>query len=209
MKNKWGSHERISMSLAIHNDMQPDDLKEKLFALIKQFAVEKKEVILASGQTSDVYIDCRQIYFRGEAQFILGELFYKELIKLEASGAHFHACGGMALGAIPLSCALSLAAFRRGREMPGFTIRKESKNHGMMSTIEGNKCLIQNDHVLVLEDVVTSGGSVIQAIARLRENHIFADKVLAIVDREQGAKENLSKLGVTLHALFKLKQFIG
>lgn len=197
------------MSLTMHNDLHHDELKGKLFTLIKQLAVEKKEVTLSSGQKTDIYIDCRQVYFRGEAQFILGELFYKELTRLEAFSSPFHACGGMALGSIPLSCALSLAAFRRGRELPGFTIRKETKSHGMMSSIEGKKSLKKNGHVLILEDVVTSGGSVMQAISTLRENDINVNAVLAIVDRDQGAQENLSKIGVSLHTLFKLTEFIG
>lgn len=195
----------------MHKDLSTDlctDLKARLFALLEQFAIERREVTLASGQTSNIYIDCRQIYFRGEAQFVIGELFFKKMLELECETNGFDACGGMAMGSIPLSCAVSGAAFRRGRELPGFAIRKEVKDHGTKSAIEGDKCLSKNSHVLMVEDVITTGGSVMQAIERLREAGMVVDTVLAIVDREQGGKERLESEGVRLHSLFTLKDLV-
>lgn len=185
-----------------------EHLKPKLFALLEQFAIERREVKLASGQSSSIYIDCRQVYFRGEAQFIIGELFFNQLRSLEINDP-FNTCGGMAMGSIPLSCALSLAAFRRGRELPGFAVRKTAKDHGMMSLVEGNSVLKANDRVLMVEDVVTTASSSILAIEAVRALGCRVDTVLAIVDREQGARENLARHDVNLHALFTLKEFVG
>lgn len=185
-----------------------EDLKPKLFALLEQFAIERREVTLASGQTSSIYIDCRQVYFRGEAQFIIGELFFHQLRSLESNDA-FEACGGMAMGSVPLSCALSSAAFRRGRELPGFAVRKAAKDHGMMSLVEGSAALKPNARVLMVEDVLTTASSSIAAIEAVRALGCRVDTVLAIVDREQGARENLARHDVNLQALFTLKDLAG
>lgn len=185
------------------------DHRSRLLELIKSFAFERRAVTLASGQKSDIYIDCRQVYFRGEAQFILGELFYQELLKLEETTNPFDVVGGMAMGSIPLSCATSMAAFRRGRELPGFAVRKEAKEHGMLSSIEGGKCLSTGTRALIVEDVVTTGSSAIKAITALREQGVLVDTLFSIVDREQGGKENLMNAGVKLFSLFKLKDVAG
>lgn len=181
------------------------ELKDRLGDLIREFAVEHRDVVLASGQKSSIYIDCRQVYFRGEAQFIVGELFFESMIKAEGA-APFIACGGMAMGSIPLTCALTFAAFRRGRELPGFAVRKTVKDHGIQTAIEGAKCLRTGGRVVVVEDVVTTATSSIEAIERIRAQSCVVDTVIAIVDREQGGRDNLEKIGVRLHSLFSLKE---
>jgi len=196
------------MHEATVQETDQQELKRRLFDLLLLLAVERQAVALASGQTSSVYIDCRQVYFRGDAQFIIGELFYQAMVQNEVESSQFAACGGMALGSIPLSCALSAAAFRRGREIPGFTVRKEPKLHGMKSMIEGNKCLRVNDRILLLEDVVTTGGSAIRAINELRKEGVEIDTMLSIVDREQGGEGHLLKEGVKLCSLFRLSDFM-
>ncbi len=185
-----------------------DDLLTKLHTLLDRFAIERREVTLASGQKSNIYIDCRQIYFRGEAQFVIGELFFKKMLTIEAESTEFSACGGMAMGSIPLSCALTAAAFRRGRELPGFAVRKEVKDHGMTANIEGNKCLSASDRVLMVEDVVTTGSSALTAIAQLRAQGMKVDTIFAIVDREQGGYERFLAEGVRLYSLFTLKDLL-
>lgn len=184
------------------------NLSSKLFHLLERFAIERREVTLASGQKSNIYIDCRQVYFRGEAQFIIGELFFEKMQSLEVNGT-FDACGGMAMGSIPLSCALSAASFRRGRELPGFAVRKSAKDHGMMSVVEGSRAILPKSRVLIVEDVVTTASSSIAAIAEVRKLGATVDSLFAIVDREQGARENLLEIGVTLHAIFTLKDLAG
>jgi orotate phosphoribosyltransferase len=192
--------------LVTNSDTQ--DLKTKLFELIKDFSIENREVTLTSGLRSTIYIDCRQVYFRGEVQFILGELFFKKMLKIECESNGFDACGGMAMGSIPLSCALSSAAFRRGRELPGFAIRKEAKEHGMMSVIEGSACLLPHSRILIVEDVITTGSSALKAVTELRALGMCVDTLFAIVDRDQGGYENLLRNGVQPYSLFTLKDFL-
>ncbi len=182
-------------------------MRNRLFALIAQKAVQQGAVTLASGQQSTIYIDCRQVYFGGEAQYLIGELFFQKLLELEQEQVAFIASGGMAMGSIPLSCALSAAAFRRQREFTGVVVRKETKSHGMMADIEGDKALLVGARVLLLEDVVSTAGSALLALECLRSHGMVVSSMLALVDREQGGRENLGAAGVELHALFKLSDF--
>ncbi len=186
-----------------------DEPRKNLFKLLADFALERREVILASGQSSNIYLDCRQVYFRGEAHFLIGELFYQKMVEIEKQSLQFSAVGGMAMGCIPLSLALSAAAFRRGRELPGFAVRKDAKDHGMKSIIEGNKCLSPEAQVLIVEDVVTTGASALKAIEELRNVGVAVSHMFAIIDRDQGGRENLLKAGVKLEALFSLGDFLG
>jgi orotate phosphoribosyltransferase len=179
--------------------------KDLLQNILLKRAILYKPTLLSSGQLSDFYIDCRQIYFCGEAQFLIGELFYEKLEKLEHGKEHFLAISGMAMGSIPLTIALSCAAFRRKRNLFGCAVRKEIKDHGTKAVIEGSACLSNGVRVLVVEDVVTTGSSAMQAIKVLRDSNVKVDSVISIVDREQGGKENLLRIGVQLYSIFTLK----
>jgi orotate phosphoribosyltransferase len=180
--------------------------RQNYLTLLKRYALEHREVTLASGQKSNIYLDCRQVNMRGEAQFLVGELMYEAMLKLENTGIKFDACGGMATGAIPLACALTAAAFRRGRELPGVFVRKEAKEHGTMATVEGAKFLPPSANVLLLEDVLTTGGSSLVAINGLR-SVAAVSYGLGVIDREQGAPAALKQVGVEVLALFKLSEF--
>jgi orotate phosphoribosyltransferase len=197
------------MGKSIIEDGDPKPLRLRLKNLMQQYALLTQNVVLASGQASTIYVDCRQIYFRGEAQFLLGELFFKKMLELEEHQNNFSACGGMAMGSIPLSIALTAAAFRRGRELPGCAVRKDSKDHGTKASIEGISALMPNDRVLIVEDVVTTGSSAIKAINELRNYGAQVDSLLCIVDREQGGAQNLIQIGVQLYSLFTLKDLAG
>lgn len=192
----------------LHDANLKNDLRQRLFELIMEYAVERKSVTLASKQQSQIYFDCRQIYLRGEAQYIIGELFYSLLTELESNGSSFAASGGMAMGSIPLSCALSAAAFRRGRAFSGAVVRKEAKSHGMQSLIEGDKCLVSGGRIAVLEDVVTTASSAIKAITKFREVGLTVDHLFALIDRRQGGEKNLQDIGVKLHAIFVMDDFL-
>ncbi len=180
----------------------------ELLGLLKRFAYAKREVTLASGQKSDVYIDCKQILFRGDAQLLIGQQFSLLLQECESSRrVSFAACGGMALGAVPLCAALSMTMMQQGRHLPGVIVRKESKAHGTAANIEGASCVPAGSAIILLEDVVTTGGSTLLAAQRLREASYKVDTVLALVDRLAGGRENLQKEGLCLHALFDLRSF--
>lgn len=184
-------------------------MRARLLKMIRLFALKKREVVLASGQKSNIYLDCRQVYLKGEGLFIIGELFLERLLAHEANLGRFDALGGMAMGAIPLTCALSLAAFSHGRELPSLVVRKEGKEHGLGQSIDGDQALFLGARVLILEDVVTTAGSAIMAIEKLRARGAIIDTVFSLVDREQGGYFNLQKIGVRLEALFTLDEVVG
>src|SRR5690606_9968719 len=105
--------------------------RARLLELLTKLSYEDREVTLASGQKSRFYIDCKQVALTGEGHFLVGRLFLSLLDDIEAaSGARHDACGGMSIGADPLSSALSLTAFLGGRELPAIYVRKEPKGHG-------------------------------------------------------------------------------
>lgn len=181
--------------------------RRRLLSLLKTHSYQERDVTLASGQKSRFYIDCKQTACLGEGASIIGRLFYSHLVYLEKNGIHYDACGGMALGAVPLSIAVSMTAFLLGRELPSLAVRKEAKNHGTGVFVEGASCVPQNAHVLLLEDVVTTGGSTILAAQRLRDAGYRVDMVLALVNRGADGEKNFEDNSLSLCSLFDLTDF--
>jgi len=101
------------------------------------------------------------------------------------------AAGGLTLGADPIANALSVISFQEGKPIKSFTVRKETKDHGMKSKLEGT--LRQGERIVVLDDVITTGGSTITAIEAVREAGLVIDRVIAFIDREEGGRENILK----------------
>lgn len=182
--------------------------RARLLELLTKLSYEDREVTLASGQKSRFYIDCKQVALTGEGHFLVGRLFLSLLDDIEAaSGARHDACGGMSIGADPLSSALSLTAFLGGRELPAIYVRKEPKGHGTGAYLEGLKSVPEGARVVLVEDVVTTGGSSLKAAERLRAHGFAVSHVLAIVDRQAGGREAFANEGLELHSLFTRADF--
>lgn len=147
---------------------------------------------LASGRTSDVYVDVKMAWTDPARLEVLARALGERLRGEEL-------LAGMELGAVPLLAATSLVARR-----PIAVVRKAAKSHGTAQRIEGS--VPAGGRVLVLEDVVTTGGSVAETIGLLREAGATVDRVLAVVDREEGGAERLRALGVELEPLVSLKE---
>jgi orotate phosphoribosyltransferase len=181
-------------------------LLEKLLAL----SYEEREVTLSSGQKSGFYIDCKQTVLTGQGHVLVGRCFHELLEQAEAAQrdrpAHV-ACGGLTMGADPLASALALTSTQAGRELHAIYVRKEPKGHGTQAYLEGTKAVPSGGRVVVVEDVVTTGGASVKAIERLRAGGFVVDSVLAIVDREAGGREALAALGCELFALYSLRDF--
>lgn len=182
--------------------------RARLLELLTTLSYEDREVTLASGQKSRFYIDCKQVALTGEGHFLLGRLFLALLGEIEArAGIRHDACGGMSIGADPLSSALSLTAFLGARDLPAIYVRKEPKGHGTGAYLEGLKSIPAGARVVLVEDVVTTGGSSLKAAERLRAHGFSVAHVLAIVDRQAGGREAFAKEGLELSSLFTRADF--
>ncbi len=181
------------------------NLKERLLFLLKEKAYRKGKVILTSGKESDFYIDCRPVTLHPEGGYLVGKLFY-ELIK--SSPGKIQGVGGLTMGADPIASAISLISYLEGDPICAFIIRKEPKKHGRSLWIEGIDNLNEGSEVAIVEDVVTTGGSTIKAIERALEEKLKVVKVLAIVDRNEGGRENIKKYGYELESLFSKEDFV-
>lgn len=181
----------------------------RLFELLKAQAYRVRPVTLASGQKSDVYIDCKQTVLTGEGHALCGSLMLHGLrAALDTAAPDVaRAVGGVALGGVPLAAAVSLTASLAGEELPAVLIRKAPKGHGTASQIEAPASAGPGAHVVMVEDVVTTAGSVLRAIAAARAAGYTVDHVLALIDRGGGGREALADAGVTLSALFTLPDF--
>lgn len=177
------------------------DKKQKLLQIIRERSYREGDFTLASGQKSRFYIDLKATTLHPEGALLIGQLAVEEMRK---QGIELDAVGGLTLGADPIATSVSLAAHAAGIFWPAFIVRKEPKGHGTSRYIEGVENLKLGAKVLVLEDVVTTGGSSVKAIERLREAGYEPLAVLTVVDREQGGKAVFERLGIRFHSLFKM-----
>ncbi len=175
-------------------------MKEELLKLLKEYAYKKGEFKLSSGKTSEHYLNCKPVTLTGRG------LTLTSLLMLEQVKTNIVA--GLTLGADPLVCGVSLVSALDGRLVNALIVRKEPKGHGTEAWIEG--LLPPKDtKVTVLEDVVTTGGSAIKAVEKLRDAGYIVEKVVAVVDRQEGGEEAMKEAGLELVSIFKLSEFAG
>jgi orotate phosphoribosyltransferase len=184
--------------------MALDRDRARLLELLTQLSFEKRRVTLSSGKESDFYIDCKRTVLTAEGHFLVGRLLWRDIQRLAPAAA---AVGGLTLGADPLASAVSFTSYLAGSPIPAFIVRKEAKGHGTGAWIEGTKSLRSGMPVAILEDVVTTGGSALKAIARVREHGLKVGIILGIVDREEGGREALEK-EAPLVTLFRRSDFL-
>ena len=176
--------------------------KAKLLNLLQKNSYKKGNFQLSSGKQSSHYLNCKPVSLNGYGLNLISELF------LELMNSETEAVAGLTLGADPLVSGVILLAANKGIPLNGLIIRKEIKNYGTKSGIEGPN-LDSKTVVTVLEDVVTTAGSCLKAINKLRENDYIVNEVLTIVDREEGGSDVLRKNKVVLKSLFNIKEFIN
>jgi orotate phosphoribosyltransferase len=181
------------------------DFRSRLLEILREKSYQKKKVVLASGRESDFYIDCRQTALDAEGAYLIGKLMYGMLKK----GERVEAIGGPTLGADPIVTAVSMTSYMEGDPIPAFIVRKEPKGHGTGQWIEGRKNLKEGAHVAVMEDVVTTGGSMLKAIEKVKGEGYNVTRVLALVDREEGGREAIREAGYELEVLFTKRDIEG
>jgi len=179
-------------------------MKAALLKLLKEKAYEQKEVRLASGRLSNFYIDVKRVSLSAEGSVLIGKLLFA-LIRENFRGAI--AVGGLTLGADPLSTAVAYTSFVEGHPLDAFIVRKEAKGHGMGKLIEGGHFLPLKAQVVIVEDVVTSGGSSLDAARKVKDHGWKVLGIAAVVDREEGGREAIEAAGFKLYSLFRKSEF--
>ncbi|MDR2695509.1 MAG: orotate phosphoribosyltransferase [Deltaproteobacteria bacterium] len=180
------------------------EMKRRLAKLLLEKSYREGEFTLSSGQKTTYYFDCRQSALHPEGAWLIGNLFAGMVRDIPAT-----AVCGMTLGADPLVTATSIAALQQGRFLAGLLVRKEPKGHGARQYIEGLANVAKGDRVIVLEDVVTSGSSVLKACQRAQEAGLTIAAVCAILDREEGGCNALNAAGFELQSLFTRSQLVA
>jgi len=169
--------------------------RERLLELLKSKALEIRKVTLSSGRTSDYYLDCKRVTLSPEGAFLTAKLML-EMIRPEVC-----AVGGLTLGADPIVSSIAVLSHMQGRDLSALIVRKEPKKHGTMSFVEGPR-LDEGAKVAVVEDVVTSGASLLRAIERIAAAGYQPVQALTLLDRQEGGKEAIEERGFVLQALF-------
>ena len=171
-------------------------MKEELLELIKKWGYRKGDFTLSSGKKSEHYVNCKPIILTGRGLTLTSLLMLNEV---ETS-----VVAGLTLGADPLVCGVSLVSALDGRLVNALIIRKEPKGYGTASQIEG-QLPVKGSKITVLEDVVTTGGSSIKAVNVLRDQGYVVDRVVSIVDRQEGGKDAMIEANLELRSLFTIE----
>ncbi len=180
------------------------DEKGRLKRIILERSYREGHFKLTSGKISDFYIDCKQTTLSAEGAYLCGRLLYQMISEEKDIGA----VGGMTLGADPLVTAVSIISYLEGSPIPAFIIRKEPKGHGTGSWIEGKGNIPLGRFVALVEDVVTTGGTLIKAIERTHLEGYNVGGVYTVVDREEGGRELLAEHGFELKSIFTRSELI-
>ena len=182
------------------------DERQRLKELLIEKSYRKGTFTLTSGKTSDFYVDGKQTTLDAEGGYLCGRLLY-ELIR-EAPET-IDGVGGMTLGADPLVTAVSIVSHLDGNPIPAFIVRKEAKGHGTGNYIEGKNNLEPGCRVALMEDVVTTGGTLIQVIERVENEGFKVGLIVTVVDRQEGGAEALAKAGYPMKAIFTREELMG
>lgn len=172
---------------------------QQLIELLSARSVKRGHFVLASGKTSETYVDVRLTSMSPEGLSLIGPMILSTIRK---AGWIADSIGGMTLGADPIAYAASYASSFSPPLLRAFTVRKQTKEHGTGKLIEGP--FEAGDHVVVVEDVITTGGSATRAIATIRESGGTVSGIIAIVDREEGGRKALENQGYEVISLVSI-----
>ncbi len=175
-----------------------------LLNLLKEKAFEQREVTLASGRKSNFYIDVKRVSLMAEGAYWIGHDLF-QLIRSKFPDAK--GIGGLTLGADPLATSVAMASHEKKHPLDAFIVRKELKAHGTGKMIEGGHYLKAGAPVVILEDVVTSGGSALEAVEKVKTHGWNILGIAAVVDRQEGGRERLEGEGLKLYSLYQKKDF--
>lgn len=178
-------------------------MRAELLDLLKTHSFKRGDFVLASGERSNFYLDCRITTLNARGSYLAGHLLYQLLAPCPLDSV-----GGMVLGAAPLVTAITYRSAEAGHPIEGFLVRKATKSHGTGRLIEGN--LAPWMRVALVEDVVTTGSSTLQAIEIIRDAYpqLEISGVVSLVDRQAGGAEAFEKLGIPFQSLYSIQEFL-
>lgn len=174
------------------------EYREKLMKLLIEKSVrysDTSDFKLASGRMSNFYIDCRKVTHNAEGKYLIGNIIFNMIKDLPID-----AIGGLTLGADPIAAAVSYTAFLNKKPVNSFVVRKEQKEHGLKKLVEGD--VQAGSRVVIVDDVITTGGSTIKAITAARAEGLEVEQVIVLVDREEGGREEITKYISDVRPLF-------
>jgi orotate phosphoribosyltransferase len=180
------------------------DARARLLELLRTRSFARKRVVLASGRESDFFIDCKQTVLTAEGHVLCGEILFDAVKKHSPV-----AVAGVELGGCPLASAVALTSFQRGARIDAIYVRKDAKDHGSRREIEGNTTLAEGARVVLVEDVITTGGSTLKAVEKLRAANYEVAGVVALVDRLEGGADNITNAKLALTTIFTRADFIS
>lgn len=178
--------------------------KNRLLEILleKSFQYNKEPIFkLASGRMSNYYINCKNTTLNAEAMLLIGKIFYEKVKPLK-----INAIGGLTQGADPIAVATAMVSGMENKGIKAFVVRKAAKEHGLKKLIEGD--IHQGDKVVIVDDVITTGQSTIDAIDRARSEGLNILKVIVLVDRSEGGKENIERKGVQVESVFTINDLM-
>ena len=191
----------VSMLTGLYQQRNMIETREDFLTLLKEDAYKKGDFKLSSGKKSEHYVNCKPVTLQGDA------LMFISWCMFECLEEDCDAIGGLTLGADPLVAGVAMVSAIEERYLDGLIVRKEPKGHGTKAWIEG-PTLAPGSKVTVLEDVITTGGSAIQAAEKLRDAGYIVENVVAIINRQEGseADDAMDAADLNLISLFKLEE---
>lgn len=175
--------------------------KQQLIRLVREKGLKFGDFTLASGKQAKFYLDCRRVTLDSLGANLVGE----GILELLESEGLPDAVGGMAIGADPITAAIITLAYQRGHKLSGFIVRKEAKEHGTGRAVEGP--VEPGMSAIIVEDVVTTGGSSLKAIEHVERFGMKVRGVIAIIDRLEGGRAAFEKAGYPLRTLLTIRDF--
>jgi orotate phosphoribosyltransferase len=169
--------------------MNIEAMKERLGEIILEKSFKYSEnppFTLASGRQSNYYFNCKPTTLDPEGMNLIGTIIFDML-----KDTGITAAGGLTLGADPIANALAVISYQKGKPIKSFIVRKDVKDHGTKSAIEGS--VLPGDKIAIIDDVITTGGSTITAIEHARKAGLNIEMVITLIDREEGGRENILK----------------
>ncbi len=177
-----------------------------LQTLLAERSYQQRKVILASGRESNFYFDSKQTVLGAEGAYLTGLVFFDRISKLPEF-AQVTAVGGLELGSVPIGSAVGVVSHLQKHPLAQLIIRKQAKAHGTAVAIEGQSLVAPGATVVVVEDVVTTGGSSLKAANRLVEAGYDVRSLVTLIDREEGGREQIEAAGFRLESLFVKSDF--